>query len=171
MNLLRLLNVIKNNFTVTNKRDYRIIFNSNSGKDVESNFFTAFDGIVTTQEYSDLSALCPHSSLVFTTSMPSLQSQLSSPYIFENGHLKQIFGNIVNQNSIISDLATQDYSFRSNLLYNPTAEYRRITLLGTSPLTRIDLYVWVLKKDGRLSPFYLHPNSSASIKILFERND
>jgi len=161
--------VIKNDYTIDNKKDYRIISRSYNGKNINSNFFGAFNGVVTTQEYSDLAALCPYGSLVFTsTSLPITPNILSAPYIFEDGHLTQVFSSIQNIQPIITDIATQDFSFRSNLLYIPSGQNRYINLHGNQPITKIDLQVWMLQKDGRLIPFFLHPNASCSVKFLFE---
>lgn len=165
-------NVLKNNFSITEKRNYKILFNSNSGLSVEPNFFGGFDGIMTTQEYSDLSVLCPYSSLVFTSgTLPIIINQMSAPYIFKDGNLQQIFNTVANTSLIISDISTQDYSFRSNLLYNPTAEYRRISMTGSQPISHVQVSVHMLLKNGTMIPFFLHPNSSASMKIMFERID
>jgi hypothetical protein len=62
-----------------------------------------------------------------------------------------------------------DFSYKPNLLYNPSAEYRRISLTSNRPINNIDIQVFWRNKRGELKPFYVWSGGSASIKILFEK--
>jgi hypothetical protein len=77
--------------------------------------------------------------------------------------------------SIISDFeidigSSGTRNLRAFIHYIPTAEYRRITLQGDSPIYRID--VEILWKDNydNLYPVLIPPHDIATIKILFEEN-
>lgn len=56
-----------------------------------------------------------------------------------------------------------------NLLYAPSGEFRRIELLGKSPLTQVDLWVSVVTNAGVVLPVYLGPGGSFNCKLQFER--
>ena len=58
-----------------------------------------------------------------------------------------------------------------NILYTPTAEYKRVELQSGSPLTYLSLSVWVMTNEGVQLPVYLGPQGSFSCKLLFERKD
>lgn len=59
---------------------------------------------------------------------------------------------------------------RSQYIYNPTAEYRRIKLRGTTPINIIDCSLYWKDLDNRLHEIYLSPDGSGvSIKLLFEK--
>lgn len=61
------------------------------------------------------------------------------------------------------------FEARSYVLYNPTAEYRLVDLLGTTPLKEINLEVRWTDKQGKSYPLYIPPGDSASFKLLFRR--
>lgn len=56
-----------------------------------------------------------------------------------------------------------------NVLYSPTAEFKRIELQGDTPLKAINLSVSVMTNTGLIVPVYLGPQGSFSCKLLFER--
>lgn len=58
---------------------------------------------------------------------------------------------------------------RSYVLYNPTAEYRLVDLIGTTPLKEINLEIRWTDKQGNAYPVYIPPGDSASFKMLFRR--
>lgn len=58
---------------------------------------------------------------------------------------------------------------RSYVLYVPTAEYRLVDMVGTTPLKEINLQIKWTDKQGNVHPLFIPPNDSASIKILFRR--
>jgi hypothetical protein len=127
------------------------------------------DLIMLTQEVSTICNISPISSVVFTTStLPIVKNILSSPINYLNGELiNSNFNN--NFGFTITDITTLDDSFKPTLLYNPTAEYRRISLQGNQPLSAIDLQIHFKTKDGNLHPLFLWSGGSCQIKILFEK--
>ena len=72
---------------------------------------------------------------------------------------------------VITDLMTNQQGFRPNIIYNPTAEYRRIALTGNMGIRNIDINVFWRSKTGQLLPFCLPSGGSATLKLLFEKKD
>lgn len=56
-----------------------------------------------------------------------------------------------------------------NILYTPSAEYKRIELSGQTPLTNVQLSVSVMANNGTILPVWIGPGGSFSCKIVFER--
>jgi len=56
-----------------------------------------------------------------------------------------------------------------NVLYTPSAEFRRIELQGDTPIKAINLSVAVMTNTGVIVPVYLGYQGSFSCKLLFER--
>lgn len=124
------------------------------------------------QEFSTIDTWTPISSIVFTSNtMPIISNQLSAPLLFNNGQTSNGLGNNSNFAQIITDLVTNQQVFKPNILYAPSAEYRRIDMTGNMPLNNIDINVYYRNKIGALVPFTLASGASASIKFLFERKD
>jgi len=124
------------------------------------------------QEFSTIDTWTPVSSIVFTSNtMPIISNQLSAPLLFNNGQTSLGLGNNANFAQIITDMITNQQVFKPNILYSPSAEYRRIDMTGNLPLSNIDINVYWRTKYGSLIPFTLASGSSATIKFLFERKD
>lgn len=124
------------------------------------------------QEFSTIDLWTPVNSIVFTSNtIPIISNQLSAPLLFNDGRVSTGLGNNSNFAQIITDMATNQQVFKPNILYSPTAEYRRIDMTGNRPLTDIDINVFWRSKIGVLVPFTLASGASASIKFLFERKD
>jgi len=124
------------------------------------------------QEFSTIDTWTPVSSIVFTSNtMPIISNQLSAPLLFNNGQTSSGLGNNANFAQIITDMITNQQVFKPNILYSPSAEYRRIDMTGNLPLSNIDINVYWRNKIGSLIPFTLASGSSATIKFLFERKD
>lgn len=60
-------------------------------------------------------------------------------------------------------------SGEGNILYTPSAEFKRIELQGDTPIKAINLSVYVMTNTGVIVPVYLGPQGSFSCKLLFER--
>lgn len=123
------------------------------------------------QEYSTTVNFCPISSIVFTTTqLPIVSNALSAPLIFNNNQLVSDY----NQNSlsalIITDMSdNSDFSYKPNLLYAPSAEFRRISMTSNRPINNIDVKVYWKDRQGKLKPFYLWSGGKASLKLMFEK--
>lgn len=60
---------------------------------------------------------------------------------------------------------------RSIAVYNPSAQYRLVDLLGNTPLYNIDLKINWQDKNGTYYPVFIEPGQQASVKIAFIRKD
>jgi hypothetical protein len=120
------------------------------------------------QELSTIDTWCPINGIVFTTNtLPIVTNQYSSNSVINND--RPSFETSAQYALIITDLQTNEQGYRPNVLYNPTAEYRRIDMTGNRGLTNIDIRVFWRAKTGQLIPFKLSSGVSASIKILFQK--
>jgi hypothetical protein len=126
--------------------------------------------IVLKQEISTIDAWCPISSIVFTSNqLPIVVSQFSSANTTGIATNPAVEGNRFAL--VITDLMTNQQGFRPNIIYNPTAEYRRITLTGNIGIRNIDITVFWRSKTGQLLPFRLPSGGSATLKLFFEKKD
>jgi len=120
------------------------------------------------QELSTIDTWCPVNGIVFTTNtLPIVTNQYSSNSVINSD--RPSFATGSQYALIITDLQTNEQGYKPNLLYNPTAEYRRIDMTGNRGLTNIDIRVFWRAKTGQLIPFKLSSGISASIKILFQK--
>ena len=120
------------------------------------------------QDYAAIDVWTPISSLVFTSSsLPIIASQISKPMIFYNNNFISNSNNSNDSNKIITYLEVNQQNYKPNLLYNPTAEYRYVEMLGDTPLNYIDINVMIKLKNGELVSFYLSSFASMTLKILF----
>jgi hypothetical protein len=120
------------------------------------------------QELSTIDTWCPVNGIVFTTNtLPIVTNQYSSNSVINSN--RPSFETGAQYALIITDLQTNEQGYKPNLLYNPTAEYRRIDMTGNRGLTNIDIRVFWRAKTGQLIPFKLSSGISASIKILFQK--
>lgn len=173
--LLSSFPAIRNSISNVNQNIYQIkITGANNNYLTKNTYWDNSNSIVFIdfpQEFSTLSSFNPIASLIFTTSqIPVVPNQISAPLIFNNNQLVSDY----NQNNLTSQIITDmvnndDYSYKPNLLYNPSAEFRRISLTSNRPLNNIDIMVYWKNKRGELKPFYVWSGGSASIKILFEK--
>ena len=124
------------------------------------------------QECSTTSAWTPIQSLVFiSNTLPINPNQVSTPLIFNNGAQLSLGGNNSAISNIITDLTSDTGSYRPNLVYLPSAQYRYITLYGNRPLFNIDLEIFYRLRTGQLIPFRLQSGGSVTIKIAFIKKD
>ena len=131
-----------------------------------------YDAIQVFQEFSTVALWSPITAIVFTSNtLPIVSNQVSTPIVFNNGNLFGGNGNNSLVNQVITDFISNDGVYKPNLVYEPTAQYRWIQLMGSRPLTTFDLQVYWKDKYGVLNPFYLSSGSTASIKILFSKKD
>ena len=120
------------------------------------------------QELSTIDTWCPINGIVFTTNtLPIVINQYGSNSVINNE--RPSFETGAQFAMIITDLQTNEQGYKPNLLYNPTAEYRRIDMTGNMGLTNIDIRVFWRAKTGQLIPFKLSSGVSASIKLLFQK--
>lgn len=161
-------------------RNFRILFAPFG--DVNSLTITPFDpvtglpvpadawvALIAYQEYPTLSALCPVTAIVITSSrLPIVPNAVSTPTNFSNAELGGTGASASNQ-LIITDFSSSSGLFKPNFVYSPTAQYRYISLVGNQPIYELDLQVYYRIKNGELIPFALNSGGVLSIKMLFEK--
>lgn len=126
--------------------------------------------IQTFQEFSTIVNWTPIESIVFVSNtLPIVSNQLASPLIFNENQIISGDGNNARFAQIITDIVSNQQSYKPNLLYNPTAEYRMISLTGNRPLTNVDISVFWRNKLGNLIPINLLSGGSCSLKFLFRK--
>lgn len=124
------------------------------------------------QECSTTSAWTPIQSLVFiSNTLPINPNQVSTPLIFNNGAQISLGGNNSAIANIITDLVSDTGSYRPNLVYLPSAQYRYVTLYGNRPLFNIDLEIFYRLRTGQLIPFRLQSGGTVTLKIAFIKKD
>jgi hypothetical protein len=96
-------------------------------------------------------------------------TQLSAPLLFFNGATFVGGGNNSNVAQVITDFIADEARYKPTLIYEPSAQYRLIELVGNTPLTTFDVSVYYKNRVGELIPFRLSSGSSATIKVLFSR--
>jgi len=175
-NLFGSFNVIRNGYTVTNGQNFQILVIDYGGFNTYqlTDFITGvtYDVIEIIQEYSTISAWSPISSIVFTSNtMPIIANQLSKPTVFVEGNSLGNYGNNSNFQQIITDLVTDTGFYKPSITYEPSAEYRLISMTGNQPLTNIDISVFYKTRVGQLIPFRLNSGGTCTIKILFTKKD
>jgi hypothetical protein len=120
------------------------------------------------QEYSTIANFSPIVALVFTSNtLPIQPNQVSTPLVINNAQQVVLGGNNSDFANVITDLVSDTGQYKPNLTYNPTSEYRLITLYGNRPLSNIDIQVYWRDKFGRLNPFRLASGEAITIKVAF----
>ena len=121
------------------------------------------------QEYSTVSLWSPVTSIVFCSStLPIVPTQVASPILILNGNVIGSNGNNANQAPVITDFIA-DGMYKPTLLYEPSAQYRLVSMTGNRPVYTIDINVYWKDITANLIPFRLTAGSGATIKILFTK--
>ena len=101
-------------------------------------------------EYSTLYLWNCVTRIVFTTSnLPIVAANTANPALTREGEPIS-FNNQPNTRRIVTDLVAGD-SYKPYLIYNPSAQYRYISLTQGSPLRDIDIQVYFLDRQGQLN--------------------
>jgi hypothetical protein len=168
-------------YNATNGKNYKIPFVDIGGTNIITLIpplqfpvppatYVTYRAILWTQEQSTTASWSPILSVVFTSNtLPIEANQVSTPVVFSNNQNIALGGNNADFQNIITDIVSEDGNYRPNLVYNPSAEYRRISLKGNRPLYSIDLNIYYKIITGELIPIKLFSGESITMKILFER--
>lgn len=161
----------RNDINSPNENIYQLMMSNKFGDALVQNSLLLSNKVLIKldQEVKTISNISPVSSIVFTTStIPLVRNELSAPVVYNNGTLlPSNFNN--NFGMIITDFCTLDNAYKPTILYQPSAEYRRLDLTGNQPLRDIDIQVWWKNKSGVLSPLLLWSGGSCSVKLVFEK--
>lgn len=124
--------------------------------------------IVLEQELSTIDTWCPINGIVFTTNtLPIVINQFSTNSSVNGERPNPEAG--ADFALVITDLQTNQQGYKPNLIYIPTAEYRRVDMTGNLGLTNIDIRVFWRAKTGQLIPMKLGSGATASIKLMFQK--
>jgi hypothetical protein len=157
---------------VTYGRNYRLtvtdIGGTNSQTITVPNTQTTWTAITLYQEYSTTESWSPITAIVFcSNTLPIIPTQVSTPFILNENNLQKLTGSDSAQSNIITDIVSNTGLYRPNLVYSPTAEFRRISMVGKTPLTNIDIQIYYRLRTGHLIPFTLNIGGSVTIKLAF----
>jgi hypothetical protein len=135
-----------------------------------SNPLVSYEAIQSFQEYSTVNSLSPIQAIVFTSNtLPIQPTNISPPVVISNNQIATTPSNNAATANVITDIVTNSGIYAPSVLYTPSAQYRLISLYGSSPLTNIDIQIYYRLRDGSLIPFHLSSGSSVSIKLGFFR--
>jgi hypothetical protein len=159
---------------VSNGMNYKILVTNYSGINTIQLPVTAPSTtcVYINQEWDTTPVWTPVSSIVFTSAtFPIIPTRLSPPQAYYDGILYNISasGNNSNIAQVITDLASGDLCYKPSLLYEPTAQFRLIDMVGNTPLTNINIQVFWKSKLGSFIPFRLATGNSCSMKLLFTK--
>jgi hypothetical protein len=142
--------------------------NAPLGKNYQLQINTANAGVLL-QEYSTLGSWNPVKAIVFTSgSLPVVPNQIALPAIYYDGK-------IINSSStsnillVITDLIASDNMYKPFILYNPSAQYRFMSLNPNQSIRHIDVSVFWQNGFGEYIPMRLPTGGSCSMKLLFSR--
>jgi hypothetical protein len=165
---------IINSFTDQYNRIFQLqttVFSLANQSDYPPTGTTLFTANQVFQEYSTISAWNPVMSIVLASNtLPILPNNEGVPSLIVNGVNQQQSGNNNIQSQVITDFVA-DGLYKPIVTYIPAGEYRRICLIGDSPISNIDITVYYKDRLGRLNPVLLPAGCSISIKFLFELKD
>ena len=161
-------------YSQLNGLNYRLLIvdigGTNSAKILvpNTNPLLSYFSIQLFQEYSTTSAWTPITAIVFTSNTLPIQSnQVSTPLVYNNNQILDYAGNNSATANIITDIVSESGLYAPNLVYNPSAQYRLISMTGNAPLQNLDLNIFYRLKNGSLSPFFLQSGGAVSMKIAF----
>jgi len=127
------------------------------------------------QESTSIGLLNPVNSIVFTTSLLPVSNALTSPpQVFNANAGLNSNGNNSNISPIITDFqvnVSNGSTYKNNITYTPTAEYRLVDLRSDTPLSSIELSVFWKDQYGTVHPFRLASGCSCNLKLMFRKKD
>jgi hypothetical protein len=145
-------------------RDFKLMLESNNQSNVEGT------KVILKQNYSTIACWSPISSIIFaSTILPINPTNVSTPLIQKNGMTIPGFGANNSTINVISDISVNQQSYKPNILYNPTAEYRFIDLMSSGEISNVNILVFWKGTNGEFFPLQLSSGGSASIKLLFQK--
>ena len=136
--------------------------------------FGNYTALVSFQDFVATQSWCPVAGLLFRSQILPVKPSLTGvPTIYGglNQNQQVASSNVVLQ---LTDLVVNNNDgkqYKPGVLYVPTAEYRLISLFGTTPLYTIDIEVQWVDNFGNTYPLLLAPGATATMKILFRRKD
>ena len=131
--------------------------------------------IKSTQDYPSIGDMTSAQSIVLASrsipvrkewiSQQNIRVSLGRPSLPANNSFQDGFLNILTD----YEFDVTGFNFRNTILYNPTAEFRRATLKGNSPIRTIDIQVFWKDNFDNLYAILIPAHDVLTIKILFEK--
>jgi hypothetical protein len=138
---------------------------------------TPYQAIVTSTENSPLPIWNPVESVVFTTNLlPVVSELIAKPQIFGKAPVTGPFvppSNAQVQN-ILTDFASPlnyGVEYKPTISYTPVSEFRLTDMFDEKPVRDLDIQVFWKDYYGQLHPFILYSGGTATIKIMFRKKD
>jgi hypothetical protein len=136
---------------------------------------TTYNAIQIYQEGETAALLNPIVSISFTTTLlPVNQEEVGLTQVLNDPQLNPNVGN----NSLIAPIITDFQvpfsalnTYKPEIQYTPSGEYRMIDLFGRSPLSSIDIQCQWKDAYGNFHDFVLGSGCRGDLKILFRRKD
>ena len=116
----------------------------------------------------------PIKNIVFTSStLPVVGTNITQKNFYADSNALIGAGNAAIANIVTSFTATinANNSFKQQLIYLPTAEFRCISMTGTNPLSNLQISIFWTDIYNNVRPFYLNSSCSVNFEILFRRVD
>jgi len=160
-------------YTDDTGKNYQIETDTFGGSSILQAFPTsaapwAGGAIQTIQEYSTVANWTPISAIVFTSNtLPIVPNQVGEPEIIVDGISFNTGGNNANIAQIITDFISDSGIYKPNIVYQPSAQYRYIEMLGNRPVYNLDVGVFYRDRMGEMFPVRLAAGSTITIKFLF----
>lgn len=130
---------------------------------------------VLSQDYPTTPLWSPVTSIVFTTGMMPICSELTGiPVVYGTGAVNFNQGDNANFVSILTDIEVpliRGDEFKPQIFYEPKAEYRLIDLQSNNPVNSIEINVFWRDQFGNLHQFYLDTGCNATLKIMFRKKE
>ena len=132
------------------------------------------------QDYPSTNSLwSPIASLVFTSSLMPLKKEFTAkPIALDQGNVNTATGSQSAFEPIITDYVIDQQieraeGWRDFVLYEPTAEYRMISMTAShEEIRNIDVQVfWKYRLTGELIPLTMFNASDVTIKMMFRKID
>jgi hypothetical protein len=158
---------------IPNGKNYQfMIYNTNNLNQIILPSYTALQMY---QEVSSVALMNPIQSIVFgTTLIPVVPENVSVPKIWGSDSGLLNVGNNSNIAPVLTDFQvpfSPTNTYRPNIEYAPSGEYRLIDLYGVSPLSSVDINIYWKDQFGGLHPMLLGAGCSGNLKLLFRRKD
>lgn len=130
---------------------------------------------VLSQDYPTTPLWSPVTSIVFTTGLMPICSELSGiPVVYGTGAINFNQGDNANFVSILTDIEVplvRGDEFKPQIFYEPKAEYRLIDLQSNNPVNSIEINVFWRDQFGNLHQFFLDTGCNATLKIMFRKKE
>jgi hypothetical protein len=126
---------------------------------------TGLSGYDIDSEWNNLYLWYSFKTIIFTTSLiPIFSEQIGAV---------NTASSVSNYKQILSDfepnIGNNPQDLRQTLIYNPTAEYRMVSLQGDAPVRSVDIQVYWQDHFFNSYPIFISPGDAINIKMLFRK--